>query len=259
MDAPAPAKPSEGSAPDLNVNVGPAGRETLAAIAEELAGAARAAVEPHAVADADTPGRTTLTALAEAIAPGSAPPRRERRTTRGYESRPDIPSAPRDGRAPRSATPAPTGSAVRPNNRPPAAVESGTQPQGPPVPQPTAPQPPVVQTDDIRIDVRPAGRETMAAIEDELAREQGESAGEPAPTPTADSGGYEIFEMATFVVRGGDLARLSSQAERRQFVTQRLMHRLPVDDPELVDRIDVTPWTVRGTVIVRVWCRVPAG
>lgn len=125
--------------------------------------------------------------------------------------------------------------------------------------QPTAPQPPVVQTDDIRIDVRPAGRETMAAIEDELAREQSERAQDPSPTPTADSAGYEIFEMATFVVRGGDLARLSSQAERRQFVTQRLMHRLPVDDPDLVDRIDVTPWTVRGTVIVRVWCRVRAG
>jgi hypothetical protein len=62
--------------------------------------------------------------------------------------------------------------------------------------------------------------------------------------------------MATFVVRG-DLAQLSSVAARRRFVTDRLLHRLPVESIEEVDRIDVTPWTVRGTVIVRVWCRVP--
>ena len=66
----------------------------------------------------------------------------------------------------------------------------------------------------------------------------------------------EVFEMATFVVRG-DLAHLSSSTARREFVAKRLLHRLPVRAIGEVDRIDVTPWTVRGTVIVRVWCRVP--
>jgi hypothetical protein len=25
-----------------------------------------------------------------------------------------------------------------------------------------------------------------------------------------------------------------------------------------IDRVDVTPWTVQGTLVVRVWCRLPA-
>jgi hypothetical protein len=24
-----------------------------------------------------------------------------------------------------------------------------------------------------------------------------------------------------------------------------------------IDRVDVTPWTVQGTLVVRVWCRLP--
>ncbi len=63
--------------------------------------------------------------------------------------------------------------------------------------------------------------------------------------------------MVTFVVRGPELSRLSSQQARRDFVAERLLQRLPVASIDKVDRIDVTPWTVRGTVIVRVWCRVP--
>ncbi len=66
---------------------------------------------------------------------------------------------------------------------------------------------------------------------------------------------FEIHEMVTFVVRG-ELARLSSTSARRDFVSDYLMHRLPVESIDAVDRIDVTPWTVRGTVIVRVWCRI---
>jgi hypothetical protein len=68
--------------------------------------------------------------------------------------------------------------------------------------------------------------------------------------------GCEVFEMVTFVVRG-DLGRLSSSEARRDFVAERLIHRLPIKSMAQIDRIDVTPWTVRGTVIVRVWCLVP--
>jgi hypothetical protein len=75
-----------------------------------------------------------------------------------------------------------------------------------------------------------------------------EERGEPNET-------YEIHEMVTFVVRG-ELARLSSTSARRDFVRDKLIHRLPVKSIDEVDRIDVTPWTVRGTVIVRVWCRI---
>ncbi len=73
---------------------------------------------------------------------------------------------------------------------------------------------------------------------------------EPAPAPLA------IFEMLTFVVQGADIASLSSEAVRRRFVEEHLQHRLPKSGMASVDRIDVTPWTVQGTVVVRVWCKV---
>jgi hypothetical protein len=102
----------------------------------------------------------------------------------------------------------------------------------------------------------------LGALDDQLARwaQAGrEAPRKEAPGDTPDTApvpeDFEIHEMVTFVVRG-DVARLSSDTARRDFVRDRLMHRLPVDTLDAVDRIDVTPWTVRGTVIVRVWCRI---
>ncbi len=105
----------------------------------------------------------------------------------------------------------------------------------------------------ITIEERPIGRETLAAIAEELARE---NAAFLRDLPQEDDAPLEIMEMATFVVRGRDVMRLSSEAARREFVAERLMHRLPVASIDEVDRIDVTPWTVRGTVVLRVWCKV---
>jgi hypothetical protein len=76
----------------------------------------------------------------------------------------------------------------------------------------------------------------------------------PAPAKAAD--GVEIFEMMTYVVRGVEAARLSSEALRRQFVAENLLSRLPIQAMDEVDRVDVTPWTVQGTLVVRVWCRL---
>ncbi len=73
---------------------------------------------------------------------------------------------------------------------------------------------------------------------------------EPVPVPLA------IFEMLTFVVQGAEIASLSSEAVRRRFVEEHLHHRLPQTGMASVERIDVTPWTVQGTVVVRVWCKV---
>lgn len=70
-----------------------------------------------------------------------------------------------------------------------------------------------------------------------------------APTPT-------IFEMLTFVVQDADVANLASDAQRRRFVEAHLLQRLPAKDMAQVERVDVTPWTVRDTVVVRVWCKV---
>jgi hypothetical protein len=65
----------------------------------------------------------------------------------------------------------------------------------------------------------------------------------------------EIFEMLTFVLRGAEAAHLSSEALRRRFVEERLLKRLPVASMAEVDRVDVAPWTVQGTLVLRVWCR----
>jgi hypothetical protein len=77
----------------------------------------------------------------------------------------------------------------------------------------------------------------------------------PADAPAA---GVEIFEMMTYVVRGVEAARLSSDALRRQFVAENLLSRLPIRSVDEIDRVDVTPWTVQGTLVVRVWCRLGA-
>ncbi len=73
---------------------------------------------------------------------------------------------------------------------------------------------------------------------------------------SAEEASFAIFEMLTFVVQGPDIAQLSSEALRRRFVEEHLLHRLPAQNMARVERIDVTPWTVRGTVVVRVWCKV---
>jgi hypothetical protein len=92
---------------------------------------------------------------------------------------------------------------------------------------------------------RRAGRETL----DEIARALSP---ETAPGPED----VEISELVTFVVRGSDLASLSTEDGRRQFAQDRLLKRLPVASMRDVLRVDVTPWTVQGTLIVRVWCRL---
>ncbi|HEX3852103.1 MAG TPA: hypothetical protein VHW01_14120 [Polyangiaceae bacterium] len=77
-----------------------------------------------------------------------------------------------------------------------------------------------------------------------------------SPESSAGEAPFAIFEMLTFVVQGPEIAQLSSDAVRRRFVEEHLLHRLPAKDMAQVDRVDVTPWTVRGTVVVRVWCKL---
>jgi hypothetical protein len=65
----------------------------------------------------------------------------------------------------------------------------------------------------------------------------------------------EIFELLTFIVRGNKVGDLSTEGVRRRFVEQHLLHRLPGQRLEAVERIEVTPWTAKGTMVVRIWCR----
>lgn len=154
----------------------------------------------------------------------------------------------------------------------------------------------------IEISEAPAGRETLAAIAEELAESMrprqntlpyadkisnAPGARSPSrapkppeppkparPTPKADDGPeitvgaeaapltprlapevLEIFELLTFIVRGSGVGDLSTDALRRRFVEAHLLHRVPSGSIADVERIEVTPWTAKGTMIVRVWCR----
>jgi hypothetical protein len=213
------------SGPDINLRYSKAGRETLAAIAEELMGTAepqarvralaRAASSPDIAVRETLAGRDTLGAIAEEL---REEPRAEF-ATKPYGDR--ISNAP------------------------------GAQ----------APSRPTFETGpEINVRESMLGRDTMAAITAELTGAN-EVASDPTDQEAPDSSvvaaqSVALFEMATFVARG-DIAQLSSPNARRTFVETRLLHRLPVDSMKWVDRIDVTPWTERGTVIIRVWCAVP--
>jgi hypothetical protein len=110
-------------------------------------------------------------------------------------------------------------------------------------------------------------RDTLAAIMEEAGAsfdvQQAPASAAPAPAPkqpaapaaSASPDALEVFEMVTYVVRGGDVARLASESLRRQFVEEHLLPRLPVKSMAEVERVDVTPWTVQGTLVVRVWCK----
>jgi hypothetical protein len=128
---------------------------------------------------------------------------------------------------------------------------------------------------DISVSEGPVGRETLALITD-LARQvrpeqttldygdrisnaPGSKTPSQVPAPISSRKTeipFAIFEMLTFVVQGPEIAHLSSDALRRRFVDEHLRQRLPNQNMADVERIDVTPWTVQGTVVVRVWCKV---
>jgi hypothetical protein len=147
----------------------------------------------------------------------------------------------------------------------------------------------------IEISEAPAGRETMAAIAAELANEMrprqntlpygdkisnapgarspsrmpvrapraddapkitmGQEVPAQVPTQSVAQHGVEIFELLTFIIRGNKVGDLSTDALRRRFVEDNLLHRVPSGSMDAVERIEVTPWTAKGTMVVRVWCR----
>jgi hypothetical protein len=106
----------------------------------------------------------------------------------------------------------------------------------------------------IIIDEAPIGRITQHAIEQELCDEPGLAARPPSAT-TAPAA-TEIFEISTFVVTGEEIYGKASEASRRAFVAERLLHRLPVLSMEDVVRIDLSRSPSPDTVILRVWTKV---
>ncbi|HMI86132.1 MAG TPA: hypothetical protein VK550_18685 [Polyangiaceae bacterium] len=66
----------------------------------------------------------------------------------------------------------------------------------------------------------------------------------------------QIFEISTFIVEGDEIFSKASERSRRDFVEQRLLHRLPALSMREVVRIDVSRGAAPNTMILRVWSRV---
>jgi len=208
----------------------------MAAIAEELVFR-----EPlHATADDDGPevsvyegpaGRETLALIEGAAA--RAP--RSRQSTISYGDR--------ISNAPGAKTPAhaPT---PKPSSRAPAAKASS--------------RPPAAKAPSHAPPAKPSSRAPAAKTPSRApapkAPSRAPAAAKAAPVATIIT--PTIFEMLTFVVQGADVASLASESQRRLFVETHLLQRLPAQGMAQVDRVDVTPWTVKDTVVVRVWCKL---
>lgn len=186
------------SAPEVKVGYKSAGRETMAAIEEELAAPSLSTAEAPLIEISEAPaGRETMAAIAEELASEMRP----RQNTLPYGDR--ISNAPGARLPSRAPTPKQEGAA------------------------------------------RDSAPEVTVTAETEIA----------PPTPRLAPEGVEIFELLTFIVRGNKIGDLSTDALRRRFVEQSLLHRIPGNSIEAVERIEVTPWTAKGTMVVRVWCR----
>jgi hypothetical protein len=194
------------SAPEVKVGYKTAGRETMAAIEEELAAPTLSTADAPLIEISETPaGRETMAAIEEELANEMRP----RQNTMPYGDR--ISNAPGARLPSRSPKPAPAAPAV-------AVAPKRKEPKQDEAPEVTV--------------------STEAEAKPLLAAE-----------------GVEIFELLTFIVRGNKVSDLSTDAVRRRFVEQNLLHRMPGGDMAGVERIEVTPWTAKGTMVVRVWCK----
>jgi len=135
--------------------------------------------------------------------------------------------------------------------------------------------------DVITIGEAPIGRATLEAIDEALAAEarvmmaaaerqaaavaRHAASSAIAPATVGSRSGVtsrtalqpaQIFEISTFIVEGDEIFSKASDRSRRDFVEQRLLHRLPVPSMNEVLRIDVSRGAAPNTVILRVWSKV---
>jgi hypothetical protein len=181
----------------VKVGYKPAGRDTLAAIEEEMSAPSLSTAEAPVIEVSEAPaGRETMAAIAEELANEMRP----RQNTLPYGDK--ISNAP---------------GAKSPSRMPTAPIVAPRASEGP----------------ELIVDGQPHA----------------------VPTPRIAQDGVEIFELLTFIIRGNKIGDLSTDALRRRFVQDHLLHRVPSGSIDAVERIEVTPWTAKGTMVVRVWCK----
>lgn len=202
------------STPELKLSYQPAGRDTLAAIDEELASAPPSPAEAPLIEISEAPvGRDTMAAIAEELV--------------GV------------GRARQDTLPYPDKIKNAPGARSPSRIPAPPRPEREPEPAP------------VPASKQEAAPALVAEPPDEVTVKVQRSSLEPRPAPE----GIEIFELLTFIVRGTGVGDLSTDALRRKFVQDHLLRRVPSGSIDGVERIEVTPWTAKGTMVMRIWCR----
>ena len=189
-----------------------------------------AASQPEITLRRAVAGRDTLSAIAEELAHDLPQKHRPKLDTLSYEDRPGAPSRPEQGSSP----------------------------------------------EVITIGEAPIGRATMAAIDESLAadarammaaaeRQAAEVRHDASSTSTAVRAAIasrpalepaQIFEISTFIIEGDEIFSKASDRSRRDFVEQRLLHRLPALSMSEVVRIDFSRGAAPNTVILRVWSKV---
>lgn len=237
------------SGPEIRVEYGPAGRDTMAAIAEDVASLVSGGASNFQPSSPDLSfelapaGRETLSAIVGEAKSATPIEVRAHMSTVDYEQRYNTTASMPDIEVREGVVGRDTMAAIASElGEPQTGVRRRVSTKG--YDKPLRAFDPAAE-----VNVIPApGRDTLEALANAVMAER---------APESESReALDVFEMATFVVRGEDLARLSTEQARRQFVEERLLDRLPARNMDEVDRVDVTPWTVKNTVILRVWCRV---
>lgn len=123
-----------------------------------------------------------------------------------------------------------------------------------PVDDPTRPnkqaRAPMASAPEITVSEARPGFSTLIAIEEALGDEKRDSEHPPAFAEA------QVLELFTFVILDGTLTSAATEEEKRQFVGERLWHRLPQGGVSTVRRVEVRP-ADGGALLMRVWCAVP--
>lgn len=115
---------------------------------------------------------------------------------------------------------------------------------------------------DISVTFSPVGRATYAELHRELDQLGPEIELREPPAPKSrpqrelQLEALEISSLFTFIVKA-KVEDLLSPMVQSDLVKTRLLSVLPIRNTHDIQRIEVTPWHESGTVLVRVFCRVP--
>jgi hypothetical protein len=193
----------------------------------------REASQPEITLRRAVPGRDTLSAIADELARELPQKHRPKLDTLDYEDRPASRSRPEMGSSPEVITigEASMGRATL------AAIDEALAAEARAI---------MAAAEDQAAEARHVASSTAPATAAPRAKVASLPALEPA----------QIFEISTFIVEGDEIFSKASERSRRDFVEQRLLHRLPALSMQEVVRIDFSRGAADNTMILRIWSKV---